>query len=193
MWSAALVCRFVLATAFVLAGVAKLPRRREFELAVERYRLLPTLWSRRVARVLPVFELLSGFLLGVGLLTVPTAVLLMAALATFTIAVTINLLRGRRIDCGCFGPAAPERITWWTVVRNLALLGMALVVTLESPQVLSLDSVWMTGAGGGSRRSAWAFFIVGTTCVLATLLLREAVAGRRAVRKAAALAEGSGG
>ena len=48
-------------------------------------------------------------------------------LVVFTLAVAINLFRGRReIDCGCFSSELKQRLSWWLVVRNVVLGGLAL-------------------------------------------------------------------
>jgi hypothetical protein len=70
----------------------------------------------------------------------------------------------------------PTRLTWLTVLRNMALIGFAIVVTLRSPQPLSLDS-WI--AGGGTTHSlsnsgALALLVVGTLAVVAAAIFQEA-------------------
>lgn len=64
MEAAALAVRFVLATVFVFAGLAKLGGRREFAQAVRGYALLPERAVRPVAVLLPPAELAAGALLG---------------------------------------------------------------------------------------------------------------------------------
>jgi hypothetical protein len=58
----------------------------------------------------------------------------------FACAAATNLLRGRIVDCGCFGPVGERRITWWTVARNLVLAGAAAVVA-------SVALPWVTVKG----------------------------------------------
>lgn len=91
----ALGFRFVLASVFILAGLAKLPRRREFEQAVRRYELVPARFARPIATWLPPLELACGLLLVAGLATAPVSLLLASLLCLFTGAVAVNLLRGR--------------------------------------------------------------------------------------------------
>ena len=141
MGSAAVGFRFVLGTVFVLAGLAKLPRRAEFEAAVRGYRLVPERAVPSIARWLPVVELVAGALLLLGLGTAAVAALLGAFLVVFTGAVAINLARGRAIDCGCYGAGPARTIGWPTLVRNLGLLAMAVFVTAEAPAAFGLDAV----------------------------------------------------
>jgi hypothetical protein len=96
---------------------------------VENYRLLPPSQARLAARVLPPAELAAAVLLLVpasGFFGPALGLLLMA---TFTLAVAVNVARGHvRIDCGC-GGADGQQLSAPLVGRNLllcALLGVAL-------------------------------------------------------------------
>lgn len=157
----AVMCRFGLATIFVLGGVAKLGRRSEFADAVRNYRLLPRGASEFVSRTLPAAELLVGVLLLLGLEKVAVAAVSALCLVTFTVAITVNLLRGRRIDCGCFGLATESHLSWFSVGRNALLLSVALLV-MSRP--VSLPP--------GSEVAWW---VVASVAVVGSGLAQEAV------------------
>lgn len=170
----ALASRFALASLFLLAGLSKLVRRREFEAAVRRYEVLPPRFVPVVAALLPPFELLCGVLLAVGFGSVLAALLLAAVLVGFSVAVGINLLRGRAIDCGCFTSAAPRRITWLTVSRNLALAAMALTIAREAPAALSVDGLLFERADTAlTDADALAIGAAVTAALAALALVRE--------------------
>jgi uncharacterized membrane protein YphA (DoxX/SURF4 family) len=177
--AAVLALRFLLSSLFLMAGVAKLARRGEVERAVRNYELLPARLVRPVARVLGPAEVAGGILLAVGLATPAVAGLLAALLATFTAAVVVNLLRGRDIDCGCFGLVAERRIGWPTVLRNGALAGCAIAVAAVVPAPFSLDRV-LVGRGAGI---AWddgvALLVCATLAVFALDVARQTLAIRR--------------
>lgn len=120
--------RFVISLIFVLAGVSKFRDRPGFQKAVEEYRLLPPNATPSVVRWLPVMELTAGLMLALGVAQRPVAVALILLLTVFGVAVGANLVRGRRIDCGCLAATGGHRISWWTVVRNLGLIGLAAMV-----------------------------------------------------------------
>lgn len=159
----AVVCRFVLATIFVLAGTAKLARRREFAEAVRNYQLLPVWASEVVSRSLPPGELIVGVLLLLGVAPVPVAAVAAFCLLAFSVAIAMNLLRGRRIDCGCFGLVADSQLTWSSVGQNALLLSAALLVAARPVGApLSTEVAWMVVAsvavvGAGLVRSALQF------------------------------------
>ncbi len=73
-------------------------------------------------------ELGVRILLALGIFLVPVAFVLALLLLAFSGAVGITLLRGREMDCGCFGGASAEKTTWFTVARNLVLTSMAIEV-----------------------------------------------------------------
>jgi len=177
---AAVAFRFVLGTVFALAGLAKLPRRAQFEDAVRGYRLVPDRLAPPIARWLPVVELAAGALLLLGLGTAPVAALLAAFLVVFTGAVAINLARGRAIDCGCYGAGPSRTIGRPTLVRNVGLLAIAVVVTAEAPAAFALDSTLGLGSRQDvSSRNALGLLVAATVAVLSFSFAREALDLRR--------------
>jgi len=157
-----LAVRFLLAALFLLAGLSKLARLGEFESTLRRYELLPRALVGATARLLPAVEVACALLLGVGLATRVVALALAGLLIIFATAVAINLLRGREIDCGCFSAAAPNRITWRTVVRNVVLSALALVVVARPPAALALDGLWLARETSVPAGSALAVLVTST-------------------------------
>lgn len=167
-----LVIRFGLAAMFVPSGAAKLGNLADFEAAVKGYGLLANSWAKAVSRGLPIAELLGGCLLALGLATTETAWFLVALLCTFSVAIGFNLLRGRSIDCGCFPSTGPRQINWWFVLRNVVLAGLAMLLALQAPQIVSLDSVVRAGdAAGISRSDSAGALVTGTILAAAWALL----------------------
>ena len=73
----------------------------------------------------PWVELVLGALLVAGLLLPWTAVAAGLLVVAFTVVVLRVLARGEHPPCRCFGSLTAGRVTWWSVVRNLALVGLA--------------------------------------------------------------------
>jgi hypothetical protein len=85
-------------------------------------------------------------------LTVPVArpaaaMLALALLVAYGAAIAINLARGnRRIDCGCGG--AGQGLSWFLVLRNVLLVGLA-VVASASPLPVELGLfAWISAICG---------------------------------------------
>ena len=78
-------------------------------------------------------------------------------------AIGINLARGRRPDCHCFGQLHASPVGWKTIVRNSALAALAAFVIWRGPDnLVSVSIVW-----SGLSRSESAF--LGLAIALAVL------------------------
>lgn len=164
--------RALLGLVLLAAGLAKLLQgRHRFAKIVADYELLPRPIVMLAARVIPWLELVMGAALVTGALGPAAAACATVVLLVFAAAVTISLLRGRRdIECGCFGVAPRQRLTWWLVPRNLGLAGLAGWLAVESalsatPRLLDSDSIagFLLGTGifglwlaAGVLRALWA-------------------------------------
>jgi uncharacterized membrane protein YphA (DoxX/SURF4 family) len=133
----------LLAIVFLGGAWQKLRDMDGFAMAVEQYRLLPASWAPPAAWALLLAEACAGLLLLPLATRALGAVLALAVLAAVTLAVAVNLLRGRRaIDCGCGGPEGGQHLSWGLVLRNLLLgLASALSLAAEAPREL----VWLDG------------------------------------------------
>lgn len=124
-----LAFRLCLGVTFAYASTSKLRDPRGFGDAVVQYELVPPRVARVVAFVmLPVELFLAAALIG-GWLLVPALLIALAVIATFVAAVALNLRRGRRIPCGCFG-AQSEAISSRTLARLAVLASGAVAAVL---------------------------------------------------------------
>jgi uncharacterized membrane protein YphA (DoxX/SURF4 family) len=135
----ALVIRFILAYVVLVAGLTKLRTRRSLGDLVADFKVVPPGASRLIASSLVPAELTLGFLLAIGVATRWVAASLAGLLGVFTVGVALNLIRGRRIPCGCFG-SDTQRISWRTAGRNIVLVGLAVAVAFNPPDSLSIWS-----------------------------------------------------
>ena len=123
----AAVCSLLGAAVFLSGAFGKWREREIFAAAMAGYDLLPTFSVPVAAVALIVAEALAGL----ALLLPPARPLGqmagVALLALVTVAVVINLLRGRKeISCGCGGASGDQQLSWALVARNL-LLALALL------------------------------------------------------------------
>lgn len=175
----ALGFRFSLATVFLLAGLGKLSRRSDFVRAVRNYKLLPDRYASRVGHALPLVEVLGGLLLMTGLATPVVAAVLVVLLLAFTGAVAVNLVRGRRIDCGCDGGVAERRISWITVARDLTLACLGAVVVWQPAGGLSIDELFGWSSGHVPKGLTEALLITATLTVVVGMVARQALRASR--------------
>ena len=122
--------RCLLAVLFATAAWHKASDSRRFTATLDAYRLLPSWLGEAVARALPVAEVAVTVSLLLPLYRW-AALGAVALLVLYSVAIAINLARGRReIDCGCFGPAAGVPLSGALVARNVLLIGAATLVSL---------------------------------------------------------------
>ena len=141
--------RLLLAGVFGVAGVAKAADIAASKRAVVGFGLSEAL-ARPIARILPVAEIL------IALALIPVRSAWVGALAAsgllfvFTVAIVVNLARGRNPECHCFGQLHSTPVGWSTVARNLALLAFATVVIAQGRGNSGLSALdWLGDLKGG--------------------------------------------
>ncbi|HEX7379925.1 MAG TPA: MauE/DoxX family redox-associated membrane protein [Pirellulales bacterium] len=117
-----------LAAGFVLltAGAAHLGNPYYFITRVLAYDLVGARVALGLALLLPSLEMVLGVCLICRVAPLSAQIVTTVLLATFIAAQGIALARGLKIDCGCFGPAAPQQISATTILRTSALAATAL-------------------------------------------------------------------
>ncbi len=122
-----LVARLLLAAVFAVAGLAKLGRRTETESTLAAFGVSP-LRRRPIALALPAVELAVAVALLPAASAPYAGVAAALLLGLFSFEVARVLAAGEQVDCNCFGSLGVDRITRWTLVRNVAFLIPALIV-----------------------------------------------------------------
>jgi uncharacterized membrane protein YphA (DoxX/SURF4 family) len=102
------LCRFILGGLFIYAGIHKVADPHGFARIVHNYQLLPDTLVTLLAVVMPWVEIMAGLFLVAGIFKRTSAVVLSSLLIIFTIAISINLIRGLDFDCGCFSTVVGE-------------------------------------------------------------------------------------
>src|SRR3977135_2539768 len=138
--------RLVLGGIFVYAGFSKLlmPNTHlwpmfvlrfsismnisSFAQQVESYKMISPEASQVLAHHLPLLEIMLGLLLLIGWRLRIWATAITAIMVGFLAVVTRAYLLHMDINCGCFG--TPEKLTAMTIVRDGALVALALLMTI---------------------------------------------------------------
>ncbi len=142
------VLRSSLAALFAAAAIHKVRDPRAFLRTFSEYKILPRLLTAPAAIILVVAELS----IAVGLLVdpdgYPIELAAVSLLLVYTLAIGVNLLRGRRnIDCGCLGPANRQTLSGALVFRN-ALLTMgaaAICLPISERSLQFVDGISLVG------------------------------------------------
>jgi peroxiredoxin/uncharacterized membrane protein YphA (DoxX/SURF4 family) len=140
MDGALLAARLLLALVFVVAGLGKLADQAGSRQAITDFGL-PIELSPAGGFLLPLVELAAAVLLIPKATAFWGGVLASALLAMFTLAIAVNLARGRKPDCHCFGQVASGPIGWGTLVRNAVLGAIAVFIVVQGPNHPGLSAV----------------------------------------------------
>ncbi len=127
---ALLIARVFLALIFALAGFTKV-----VDLARSRRTLIEFGVPEKLAGVagssLPFIEIMVA----AALLPLESAwwgaIAALALMTVFAAGIGVNLLRGRKPDCNCFGQIHSKPVSWSTFVRNLGLAAVAGVIVAQ--------------------------------------------------------------
>lgn len=145
--------RLVLALVFAVSAWAKFRDLARFAGVVGNYQVLPERLVAPAAHAVPIVEAAVA----AGLLADSTRAVAagwaLALLGAFSLAMLVNLARGRTgIDCGCFGGALRQRLSWGLLGRNGGLAGAAVLAAW--PAAAAREWTWLdaltVGAAGGS-------------------------------------------
>lgn len=114
---------------FIVAALPKIADPPGFAHMIYNYRLLPGPLVNLAALTMPWAELLMGVALICGIWRRTAATLVGVLLAIFIVAISVNLLRGNAIDCGCFdvaeaGKSVEQKFAdmWEVIFRDVGML-----------------------------------------------------------------------
>jgi len=134
-----LVLRLYIGGIFIYAGMSKVHYPGEFAENLAAYQMLPYWAVNFVAVILPWIEIICGLFLIIGLKSRVSASIIGLLLILFIIGISINLLKGTPISCGCFDSIGAQ-IRWNDVFRDLGWF----VLTL---QILFYDRISLLQKG----------------------------------------------
>ncbi len=134
-----LLLRVAVGVLFVWAGGAKIGHADVFAAQIAAFGLVPHALIAPLALLLPLFEVLLGAYLVLGLYTRVAAIIAVVQLAIFATAIGTAVARGLSLSCGCFGPGDKSVTSWPEVARDLAFAAIAAFVAWQAPGMLALD------------------------------------------------------
>ncbi len=116
----------------ILAAVDKIGDPAKFLKVVENYHGLPADLMPLIAVVIPWMEFFTGVALALGYKRRGAAFLFCLMMGTYSLALAWNLANGVEMNCGCFSMDSTEKLTVWTVLRDLGFfLGGWIVLCAE--------------------------------------------------------------
>ncbi|NCD24607.1 MAG: DoxX family membrane protein [Deltaproteobacteria bacterium] len=135
-----LILRLYLAWIFIYASLYKIMFPAEFADNIAAYLLAPHWLVNPLAVFMPWLELVSGLFLLAGVRVRAACVLICGMLVMFIVAIVTALVQATPIGCGCF-QSIGDPVSWWTVSRDVAWLGMGVHVYLYD-RLIHLDRLF---------------------------------------------------
>jgi putative oxidoreductase len=167
---------------FIAAAVPKLRRPKSFEVIVMAYDILPPAASRVYARMLPPAELSLGLLLPLGVATRVAALASCLLIAGFVFGVGVNVLRGRDLDCGCFGKRGNRTVGPRLLLEDLVLLAGSVWLVERSPG-------WLSPAAWSPLRALPGDSLLNAAILLSVAAVAALILSTRASRRGRAYGE----
>ena len=138
------VLRTFLAFVFIYAAILKIAEPGDFSQAIANYKLLPDISINVLGIILPWIEISAGILLLFGVAVKENSVIISGMLIVFIIAISISLVRGLNIDCGCFGTTNGNQIGLIKLLQNIGLLVIGIVIIIYNSTFLSMNKIQQT-------------------------------------------------
>lgn len=121
--------RLLIGGIFIYAGVIKFQDPQAFADSIASFQILPKLSINLFALSLPPFEVIAGTLLIFGRWQRAGAFSILVLTVVFTMALSQALVRGLKVDCGCFGGGEPVAWkTWASLGRDILLIAGTWVI-----------------------------------------------------------------
>jgi peroxiredoxin len=165
-----LLARLVLAGVFLVAALAKLTDRNGSRKTMVDFGL-PSVLSTPLGVLLPLAELAVAITLLPAMTAWWGAASALAVLALFVAGIVVNLARGRRPECHCFGQIASKPISWRTLVRNGMLSAVAGLIVWQGPQAVGPSAVAWLGWLAPLEALSLGFGIVGLVLLIGIVWL----------------------
>ncbi len=142
-----IVARLIVGVVWITAGMLKLQDIGDSIRSVRNFQILPEAMVHTVGTALPIFEIVIGALLIVGLAIRVTAGLSALLQLAFIIGIASAWARGLQIDCGCFGGSgslvqnASAKYPW-EIARDVGLMVLSILLVVWPRSRLALDD-WL--------------------------------------------------
>lgn len=141
-----LLLRSILCLVFAVAGVTKLVDTRSTRHTLHEFGV-PASLVAPFGLLLPLAELATAVLLAIGSLAWLGALSAFVLLLVFIVAIAVNISRGRRPNCRCFGELSSKPISGRTIVRNVGLALVASVFVYLADDIPQWRDLPMSGEG----------------------------------------------
>jgi len=132
--------RLIIAGIFLYNGLAKITELQDFAQSIYNYDVFPVFLTGIAAVFMPVFEIVLGLFILLGICYRTTSILLLMVTSAFIVLLSQALIRGLDISCGCSGAGAGN--LWHTLIQDIFIVGMLIFLLKRKKPFLVLDSLF---------------------------------------------------
>ena len=137
-----IIFRLILGFVFIYAAIDKISDPYTFAVDIRNYQILPDMFSNILALILPWIELFCGLFLIIGFYTRSSAFMIAMMLVVFIFAISMAMIRGLNIDCGCYHTMGDSiKIGYKKLIEDFIYLIMAgyLFISINIGPVITLS------------------------------------------------------
>lgn len=127
MTDGAIFSAAALTVVLVVSAWGKLRAPSNFRRALGTFLVIPKGAVPALLVAVPLAELALASLQWFRPLQPAVGIAMTGMFVAFTALLLRSLLTGEEADCGCFGSAAPEKVSWFSIVRNVVLIALAVM------------------------------------------------------------------
>jgi putative oxidoreductase len=169
----AIVLNLILGGTFLVSALPKLRHPKGFVLTVLEYRILPPYLSKLYGTFIPPLEFVLALFALTGMMLRFAAIIMSFLLFSFIVAISVNIKRGRDLDCNCFGTLKKRLIGKTLLIQDSMLLGGALFISITHPWI-QIES-WSIFPLIGIKNDTFGFIFAGCIGMIIgiTLFLRR--------------------
>ena len=135
-----LIARLIIGFIFIFAAIGKIADPNLFVKDISNYRIIWEPLLNIMALVMPWLELLVGVFLIFGVRLKSSATIAGILLLIFIIAVSIAMIQGLSINCGCFAKNMAEKVGWRKIAENSISFILCFYIFKFPNQKLALEA-----------------------------------------------------
>ncbi|WP_337983213.1 MauE/DoxX family redox-associated membrane protein [Lysinibacillus sp. C5.1] len=180
-----LFIRICMAIIFFSSSISKYNTLDKHIGIIENYKVLPPSWSSVVGKLDVLVEFCLGILLLLGLFQFLSGLIAGGLLLIYTMAIVINIMRGRKeISCGCGGVLGNHNLSWKLVIRNIILVSICILVSLNKELLFSIDAIIFRNKSlEVFGYKAWETIFVTLQAIIIVLIAKEIINIRKIFKR----------
>ncbi|MFH1050402.1 MAG: MauE/DoxX family redox-associated membrane protein [bacterium] len=135
-----LLFRIILGAIFLIAATSKIADLGGFAKEISNYKIVPDIAVNLMAMSIPWIELVCAIFIIVGIRTKSSVAIIGSLLIVFIFAISIAMLKGLNINCGCHTQVLAEKIGWQKILENAGLLILALYLFYSKAPKFTIEN-----------------------------------------------------